>query len=220
MFFESFLNYEKRFRPVTFLLMAILLCYAVWLSFAIESTADSRFDSLQLAEELRHSSRDLTKNARAYVVTGDIRYYDDYKKVLATRDGKVARPDGRTIPLQTLIKNSGVTNNELALLTEAQKLSDQLSAVEFTSMNLVKDNPGPASRDAATRTLYGVGYSRTTEEIVSPIVNLENSINIRTKEEIGKSSFLLRTVLVLVLGLLALLKFASYALHNKSKNQL
>ena len=213
MSFESFLNNGRLFKPITFLFMAGLLCYSIWLSFVIETKADIRFTTLQLAEELRHSSRDLTRNSRAFIVTGDNRYYEDYKKVLAVREGKMARPDGRTIPLQTLIKNSGVTPEELALLTQAQEISDRLSNIELNTMDQVKD--GQLKREEATKNLYGVNYLRTTEEISSPIANLENSIEVRTREEISKAGFLLRTLLILALGSLALVLMANYTFAKK-----
>ena len=208
MSFESFLSHGKLIKSITFLFMGALLCYAIWLSFVIENKAETRFTTLQLAEELRHSSRDLTRNSRAYIVTGDSRYYEDYKKVLAIREGKLARPDGRTIPLQTLIKNSGVTMEELALLTQAQEISERLSSIELNAMNQVKD--GHLKRDEAIKNLYGINYLRTTEEITSPIANLENSVEIRTKEEISKAGFLLRTILILVLGSSGLILMANY----------
>ncbi|MEK7792869.1 MAG: hypothetical protein AAB306_06940, partial [Pseudomonadota bacterium] len=51
-----------------------------------------RFISLLLAQELFQSSEDLTRMARAYVVTGDPIYKDYFFKILTIRNGEAPRP--------------------------------------------------------------------------------------------------------------------------------
>jgi len=53
---------------------------------------EQRFNSHALAEELRRSSDDLTRMARTYAATGDIRFKNYFQTIVDIRDGKVPRP--------------------------------------------------------------------------------------------------------------------------------
>ena len=53
-----------------------------------------RFDSWQLADELRQSSDDLTRMARTFVVTGEPAFEGYFNDILAIRKGEKGRPDG------------------------------------------------------------------------------------------------------------------------------
>jgi methyl-accepting chemotaxis protein len=125
---------------------------------AVETAHDARYASYLLADELRQSSDDLTRLARTYVVTGDIRYENQYMDVLAIRNGQKPRPisysriywdfvaandtkprpDSETVPLQDLMKKSGFTDEEFAKLKQAQANSDGLVKTEVIAMNAVK----------------------------------------------------------------------------------
>src|SRR5215510_1013892 len=48
--------------------------------------------SLQLANELRQNSENLTRYARTYVVTADPFYEEQYNRVLGVSDGTLPRP--------------------------------------------------------------------------------------------------------------------------------
>ena len=52
-----------------------------------------RYESYQLADELRQSSDDLTRMARTYVVTGDPRFEAYFRRILAIRNGETERPE-------------------------------------------------------------------------------------------------------------------------------
>ena len=56
-------------------------------------SADRRYESYLLADELRQSSDDLTKMVRLYVITGNPEYREHFNDILAIRDGKKARPE-------------------------------------------------------------------------------------------------------------------------------
>jgi len=47
---------------------------------------------IQSADMLRQSSDDLTRFARQYVVTGEIKFKEQFHQVLAIRNGEQARP--------------------------------------------------------------------------------------------------------------------------------
>lgn len=85
---------------IYFVLAAILLVVLVlafWIyaraEKAIDHANEQRLVSLTLAEELRHSTDDLTRMARSYVVTGNPAFKNYFQEILAIRDGKQPRPE-------------------------------------------------------------------------------------------------------------------------------
>lgn len=124
----------------------------------LETTANTRYQSYQAADELRQSSDDLTRLARTYVVTGDPRYEQMYQAVLDIRNGTAPRPegyhllywdlvqqlgdkpkpDGEAVSLKSRMQQLGFSDREFALLTQAQNSSDGLVNMEVRAMNAVK----------------------------------------------------------------------------------
>jgi methyl-accepting chemotaxis protein len=144
-------------------LCMLVLLLTVWRMNAAatdSSAAEARRTlSLQLADELRQSSDDLTRLARTYVVTGDAKWEDQYFTVLDIRNGKKPRPAGyekihwdflaagqqtahigasTTKPLLEMMKDAGFTEAEFGKLKEAAGNSDDLVKTETIAMNLVK----------------------------------------------------------------------------------
>lgn len=132
-----------------------------WLNTVAQALNDvqrARFQSYLLADELRQSSDDLTRLARTYVITGDAKYEAEYLDILAIRNGEKERPadyhriywdfhaagrpvapgSGATRALTDLMRDAGFTDDEFALLKQAQANSDGLVALEVQAMNAVK----------------------------------------------------------------------------------
>lgn len=128
-----------------------------------------RFESNQLADELRQSSDDLTRLARLYVVNiksdpnQSAEYLREYNAILDIRNGKVPRPekynqiywDFAAVEGKNPTENSTLTKSlndmmvalnfskeELDLLAKANANSDGLVNTEVTAMNLVNGNLG------------------------------------------------------------------------------
>ena len=59
----------------------------------VESIEAHQFKAQELADQLRHTSDDLTRFARKYVQTGDPIFQSRFREVLAIRDGEIPRPD-------------------------------------------------------------------------------------------------------------------------------
>ena len=59
---------------------------------SLNNARDVQFQSYMLADELRQSSDDLTRLARVYVATGDVKYEQQYFDILDIRNGKKPRP--------------------------------------------------------------------------------------------------------------------------------
>ena len=126
-----------------------------------------RFLSYELADELRHTSDDLTRFVRSYVATGDPRYEQYYRDVLAIRNGTrplpehyeriywdllldggtPPRPSGPPVALIDRMRAAGFTPQELAQLDSAKRTSDALTATEDDAFQAMKGE----YRDAAGR---------------------------------------------------------------------
>ncbi|WP_104403450.1 methyl-accepting chemotaxis protein [Vibrio penaeicida] len=124
----------------------------------LKSTSETRYQSYQVADELRQSSDDLTRLARTYALTGNDDYESMYMDILAIRNGEKPlpekyhqiywdlvinygekpKPDGRTVSIQQRMQDLGFSDKEFSLLKEAQNNSDALVNLEVKAMNAVK----------------------------------------------------------------------------------
>ena len=155
--------------------------------------------SYRLADELRQSSDDITRNARTYVVTGDPKWEEQFLSVIAIRNGekprpvdyhriywdfvaatgRAPRPDGTRIPLQQMMRDAGFSEAEFALLRQAQQNSDALIQLETVAINAAKgifaDSEGKFTirRDPdfamARDLMHGADYHRFKADIMGPI---------------------------------------------------
>ena len=155
--------------------------------------------SYRLADELRQSSDDITRNARTYVVTGDPKWEEQFLSVIAIRNGekprpmdyhriywdfvaatgRAPRPDGARIPLQQMMREAGFTEAEFALLRQAQQNSDALIQLETVAINAAKgifaDSEGKFTvrREPdfamARDLMHGADYHRFKADIMGPI---------------------------------------------------
>lgn len=120
---------------------------------------DIRYRSFLIANELRQSSDDLTRMARAYVDTGDPRFERYFWEILAIRNGEMERPlhyergywdlvigdpefqpslgDPKVSLRREMIK-AGFTSDEIVKLNEAENLSNELVELERTAFNAMK----------------------------------------------------------------------------------
>ncbi|MEI6080981.1 MAG: methyl-accepting chemotaxis protein [Verrucomicrobiota bacterium] len=200
----------------------------------ITAAQERRYQSYLLADELRQSSDDLTRLARTYVVTGDLKYEAQYWTILAIRNGQAPRPlnyeriywdfmavegvkprpDGRTVPLQQLMKEQGFTDREFALLKEAQSNSDGLVRIETVAMNAIKglfdDGNGNFTRkgepdpELARKLMHSTEYHADKAKIMKPIDEFFTVLEQRTR---GEVEVLLRSsyrMFYLLLGVISL----------------
>ena len=118
-----------------------------------------KYQSYQLADELRQSSDDLTRMARTYAVTGKEKYQKFFGRVLTIRNGETSRPAdyndiywdlvvgdveqdnaeaGGKISLESRMIQAGFTLQEFALLKDSQNQSDALVKLENIAMHALK----------------------------------------------------------------------------------
>jgi uncharacterized membrane protein (DUF485 family) len=113
----------------------------------IDRANEQRLISFHLTDQMRQSTDDLSLMARIYVMNANPRYKKYYQNILDIRNGKMFRPEGYFnvywdmvlanvisppiengpgIALLNLMRQSGLTDEELGKLNEAKTNSDVL----------------------------------------------------------------------------------------------
>ena len=172
--------------------MVLVGVFVVYVSFekTIDAANRQRLRSVKLADEMRRSSDDLTRLSRLYVVTGDALYQRSYETVLDVREGRSPRPHnegilsldlrsdaaqpargGDAVALLDLMRRAGFTEEELDLLTQSKKLSDELTHTEREAMRLreVQGSGAEASHARALALLHDEAHLETRRAIMQPI---------------------------------------------------
>lgn len=212
------------------LILALYLCIgsSFYYQKVLNEAHESKFVSMILANELRDASANLTRTARTFVVTGDKKYEQEYFDILAVRNGEKARPDGRKIPAQKLMKDAGFTNAEFALLAEAEKRSNELVATETLAMNAVKglfkDTAGNFTVQkepdlVLARTLmHDESYHKFIKTIAEPIAEFDKVLTKRTddtvKEALAYALWSLGFVALMIIGLSITMFMSSHSLKE------
>ncbi len=173
------------------LALAGLAVYSYTSQRAVHRAQANRYESYQLANELRRSSDELTRLARTYVVTGDPDYERQFWRVLDVRNGTAPRPDGRQVPLRTLMVDQGFTTDEFAKLKEAEDNSNALVTTETIAMHAMKGEfadgrggytkRGPPDPDLARRIMHDAAYHADKSLIMKPIGDFEAMLDARTE---------------------------------------
>ncbi len=182
----------------------------------LDQVHKARYESQQLATELRLSSDDLTRLARTYTVTGDAEYEKQYNAVLDVRNGKATRPTklGRIYwdfvaagklpmpemkpskPLMDMMKDAGFSDAEFKALEQAGKNSDGLVKLEVKAMNAVKgrfaDDSGGYAKvgdpdmEMARGLLHGKEYHQFKAQIVQYIDEFFDLLDKRTSAAVDQ----------------------------------
>lgn len=191
------------------LLMLVLIHQIVHLQDEIKGSEVNQYQSINLAKELFKSSEDLSKFARSYVVTGNPVFKERFRAVEGIREGTVMRPyhygptywylngrtdagsaTGRSISLQTLMKTSGFTEEELKMLYLSQMRSNELIQLEEKAFLAIEGQldtrlaDGMTSRNYAMDLLFGEDYELAKYEIMVPIRQVINSVEKRTTDQL------------------------------------
>jgi len=204
------------FQLILLVVLAILIVLLFQNQQKLAASRDTHFNSYLLADELRQSSDDLTRLARAYVATGNPEFEKEYWTVLDIRNGKIPRPtsynriywdfvsatgkkpraDGEKISLQNLMIKEGFTQAEFDLLALAQQNSDGLVTAERVAMNAMKgifddgtgsfSNKGAPDPALANELMNNAEYYKTKAEIMRPIYEFYEMFETRTTGAIAE----------------------------------
>jgi len=147
-------------------LLIVLVCVSAYLLHSLHAAqqrvidaGEGRYRSYLLADQLRQSSDDLTRMVRTYAATGNLIYEQQFRDVLAIREGAKPRPhhydrvywdfmagevpmppfeDGKAVSLETLMREAGFIDEEFSLLAESKQRSDKLVELEEMAVNAMR----------------------------------------------------------------------------------
>jgi adenylate cyclase len=209
---------KDKFLLFFFIFLGSLLLSLIACLFALQyiaklqiDSANDRYVSYLLADELRQSSDNLTKMVRLYVVTGNKKYRDYFNEILAIRNGQSPRPEeyhliywdlvtdderprpfGKAIALRELMLKYGFTNQEFSMLKDAKDESDDLAKMEVQAMNAIEgkfddgsgsyDITGPPNRELAIKLVFGPQYMKQKARIMKPLQRFFESVEARTEK--------------------------------------
>lgn len=198
---------------------------------AIDSANEKRLRSLQLADEMRRSSDDLTRLASLSVMTGDDLYQRNYEALLDIREGRKPRPprdritlfdmtgtvdqpmpEGVGVALVDRMRSAGFVEQELALLGQAMALADSLTRTESEAMELrqVQGGDAEASHARARAMLNDTVYLSAKAAIMAPIDHLHALVLERTQAAVAQAERNALALRVVFMGLGLLLMFMLY----------
>jgi len=206
-------------------LVAVFIFYVV-AEKRVDRANDVRYQSLLLTDELRQSSNDLTYMARSYVVNGNPFYKKYYQGILDIRDGKKARTNNMNniywelasankqltssaeapaVPLLEMIRQLGVTEQELTRLVQAKTSSDMVAITELRAMSLAEFAGSGAAekRAAALNLLFDAQYNLSKAAILKPLNEFSEMVNARTFDNVQSAEALATRVrwILIVFGL-------------------
>lgn len=217
---------------IVLILFSISFVIYVYSEKQIDRANEIRLNSFLLADELRHSSDDLTRMVRTYIATGNPIYKKHYQEILDIRNGKKPRPleyqniywdlvsiddkrprpySTQMIPLIEMMRLAGFTPIELAKLTEAKNNSDTLTETEFAAMKLIESKGSPAEQEIqlhkAFELLHDEVYHQAKAAIMRPIDEFYVLMKQRTDAAVHNAeqrAFILRIVFIFI-GILFML---------------
>lgn len=204
-------------NTVSFISVAVVINKYQKATIKLEDAYNMQYKSLILADELRQSSDDLTRMARTYVITGNSMFEEQYKTVLAIRNGELPRPkryngifwdfltlennkillDGEKIPLRELMIQANFPESELNLLFISQNESDDLTNLEHKAMNAIKgifqDENGNYTIKAkpdfalARELMHSNAYHLAKIRIMEPLDRFYKAFETRTKQKVDEA---------------------------------
>ena len=204
-------------NTVSFISVAVVINKYQKSTINLEDAYNMQYKSLILADELRQSSDDLTRMARTYVITGNSMYEEQYKTVLAIRNGELPRPkryngifwdflsidgsipqlDGEKVPLRELMKNANFPESELNMLFTSQNESDDLTKLEHKAMNAIKgiflDKDGNYTIKGkpdfalARELMHSKEYHEAKIRIMEPLDRFYRAFENRTKQKVDEA---------------------------------
>lgn len=193
-----------------------------------------RYKLLDIANELKESSDKLTRYSRTYVLTGDSIWEKKYRELVAIRNGKIPRPNGRIIALQDSMKKLDFAKAEFEKLKKAEQNSNDLIRTEMRAFNAIKgffdDGTGQFTiRQApdtvlARQILFDEKYHIDKAKIMNPIDDFLEMLNERTHNQVEEhnttSYWLLGTVMALIAIIILMSGITFFTIQAKIIKQL
>ena len=199
---------------------------------------NQRYEMTLKADELRQSSDDLTKMARAYVITHDPHFKEDYYKILDIRDGKEPRPKNyegiywdlspkvrkimhplqKRSSLESQMQKLPYSDFELQKLKESKINSDKLALLEQNAFEKSEKSKN-LKVDTTVALLHSKEYFQAKENIMLPIDAFLTSVRERTRQKIvdahHKIEIIYKEITILFILSVIILLSVIYVLRKK-----
>ena len=164
-----------------------------------------RYLSYLLADEFRQTSMDLTRLCRAFVATGDIKYWDAYWHIVKWRNGEEQRPmsadpalyPGKIKKQSDIMKELNFSDAEFTFLAQANTNSNALIKTETQAMESIKQgrivngpfnaNSGESVNEFALRIVFDGAYHQEIDKIMKPVTQFFTALNQRTTSALHES---------------------------------
>ena len=196
----------RAFFPATGAAMVVLVVLACALTYGLFSAytewvrmAREKSEIQSLADELRQSSDDLTRFVRLYAVTGEAVYADNYREVLAIRDGSGRRPQryksiywdlspearekrhpkGEPESFRDRFAGLPLLPRERELMLQSHERSDALAKIELAYFAARSED----ERRRARETLFSNEYQAQKSNVMLPLDDLLHSLEARYAEK-------------------------------------
>ena len=196
---------SNKFKLTIILFLSILsTSFSVFFSYklieslnSVEIEQENRIKSLNLADELRQSSDNLSKFARMYIVTSDIKYKIYYNDIVDIRSGFKRRPlyyddiywdlkvvggnDTSTIDaisFEKRMSDLNFTDIEFKMLEKSQNESNKLVKIEEEAFSIVENDTYHIEK--AKDLLFNYEYLKDKSDIMIPIAEFKNKVDERT----------------------------------------
>ncbi len=158
----------------------------------LDSLNSEQYQLYHSAEDYRNASEFLTREARAYAITGDQSYYNAYLNEINTAKS-------RETAIETMNK-IGLFDEEAAILTEITAIGTELKTIEDDSVSLVKNG----DLNSAYAILYSDEYESLITKLSDKLSEFESTIEVRTEAELEKyatQEVLMNTISYVLMGL-------------------
>lgn len=168
--------------------------------------SETKYLSFVIADEFRHTSINLTRLARAYVATGEQKYWDQYYDIVNWRSGKTKRPnsvDKNLYPNQiksqkSIMQELKFSEKEFKLLAKAASASNNLIRTETQAMETIHqqkfvDGPFELMKDEnikqfALRIVFDQNYHNEIKKIMTPVTKFFIELEHRTESNLSVAS--------------------------------
>lgn len=182
-----------------YIILAVAFAIYVNVDKRIETANALRLQSYLLTDELRQSTDNLTRMARAYISTGDPIYKQRHQDILDIRNGNKAWPLGyqhiyrdmasppradntQQIALLELVRKAGFTAQEYKQLAQAKTASDTLAQIDMTAMKMIASGMprDQATQFEAMKLLQSDAYFQANSALILSIDETQTMMGQRT----------------------------------------
>ena len=202
---------------LVFVLSVASAVVSTWMRAAhdlVVEAEEARRQVHRLSNLTRQSTDDLTRMVRLYAATGEPRYLAYFREILDIRNGEAPRPEdyeagnnywdhvlatgerpsayGPAVALRALLRDSGFTGSEMALLERSEDLSNELVLLEEDVIAIVgeriESGGGDYVLDGAAveglMRLHSEEYHKAKLKILEPLAELAEAFEQRVQTEV------------------------------------